>query len=251
MRAAPLKIGAMTWLLIAAAALASQDDPAALKKKLMDQVRARLAEERAQILSRIGTLLDEELEASGGGAAGLAEQIDQRAARIKKEIDDRQFELRALALMKADLPIVESLPKEGPKTGEDMSRIFQEAYGALSEEKDYAKGNRGFKVLYYALKDQEDTRLSFQATISAYNIACGYSLMGKEHAETALDWLELSLRRGYAERAAGCRNGCQYDTDPHSSFEHMEIDPDLENLRDTERWKELTRRFKPTAERPK
>lgn len=235
--------------LVTASLAAQQEDPAALKKKLMDQVRARLAKEREQILARIGTVIDEELAKLPAGA-GMAEKIDQRIETLEKEIADRQFELRAMAMMKTDLPVIEALEKDAPKNGEEVSKIFQDSFKALSEEKDFEKGNRGFKVLYYALKDQADPRLSFQATISAYNIACGYSLLSKEQAELALDWLEISLRRGYADRAQGCSNGCQYDNDPHSSFEHMEIDPDLENVRDTPRWKEIVKKFKPPAERP-
>lgn len=234
---------------LAASLGAAQEDPAALKKKLMDQVRARLAKEHEQILARIAAVIDEELAKLPAGA-GMAGKIDQRIEALKKEIGDRQFELKAMAIMKTDLPILESLEKAAPKTKEEVGKIFQDSYKALSEEKDYEKGNRGFKVLYYALKDQADPRLSFEATISAYNIACGLSLLSREQAELALDWLEIALRRGYADRAQGCNNGCQYDNDPHSSFEHMEIDPDLENVRDTARWSEIVKKFKPPAERP-
>jgi tetratricopeptide (TPR) repeat protein len=67
-----------------------------------------------------------------------------------------------------------------------------------------------------------DTRLAklrpHDATVR-YNLACSYSLLGE--IEKALQQLRLSIRLGYAD------------------FEHMDKDPDLENLRQDPRYKQF------------
>jgi hypothetical protein len=51
-----------------------------------------------------------------------------------------------MQMMKADLAVVEALPKEGPKSVEDIQRIWEKAYTALSEDKKYEEGNRSFST---------------------------------------------------------------------------------------------------------
>jgi len=76
-----------------------------------------------------------------------------------------------------------------------------------------------------------DTRLAklrpHDATVR-YNLACSYSLLGE--IEKALQQLRLSIRLGYAD------------------FEHMDKDPDLENLRNHPDYKEIASLFKNKAE---
>ena len=76
-----------------------------------------------------------------------------------------------------------------------------------------------------------DTRLAklrpHDATVR-YNLACSYSLLGE--IEKALQQLRLSIRLGYAD------------------FEHMDKDPDLENLRQDPRYKQFVFLSKNKAE---
>jgi hypothetical protein len=240
-------LGIVVLLAAAASTSGQAQDPQETKKKLMDQVRERLAEERRRILDRVGKLIDEELDKRGGGGEpiGVAELIERRREQLQRDIEERQGAIRELELWKEDIALIEEVRKEKPAaTREEVNAAFQAAYQLLAEDKDYAAGNRAFKKLFYAYREVPE--FFGTAVISAYNIACGYSLLGGDPNITrSLDWLEVSLRLGYAARTGGCENGCQYDREPHSSFEHMELDTDLENIRTTERWKELVKRFKP------
>lgn len=235
-----MKLALMFAILVAPAA--AQQDKEAVKKRLMDQVKARLEKERKAVLDRIGKLIDEELEKAPAGGP-IAEQIDKRLLELELTIANAQAEARELEVWKADMELISALQNGDPLTDQDLQGIWTESFAALSEDKEFEKGNRGFKTIYYFLKLRQSTHSYVQ--ISPYNIACGYALWGKEHQKEALDWLEIALRNGYGRESQGCVNGCQYDPDPHTSFEHMEVDTDLENLRDSDRWKELMRRYKP------
>lgn len=238
----------LIWIaaLLAATTLpaTAQQDKEAIKKKLMEQVEKRLAEQRKVILERLGKLIDDELAqvpAAAPKKSELAETLDKKIADLETQVFNSKAQLRELRLWKEDIKLIESVKEDPPRTQADLQDIWTESFAALSEDKDYEKGNEGFKKIYYALQGTNHP----WKIISPYNIACGYALKGKDTRKKALDWLEVSLRSGYAARAQGCTNGCQYDSDPHSSFEHMQVDTDLDSLHGTKRWKEMIRRYKP------
>ena len=237
-----MKLTLIFAMLIALPA-AAQQDKEAVKKKLMDQVKSRLEKERKAVLDRIGKLIDDELaKASGGGP--IADQLDRRIKELELTILDAEAEARELKLWQSDLKVIEELQAGDELGQQELQGIWDEAFAALSEDADFEKGNAGFKTLYYYLKMRNPTHT--WVMVAPYNLACGYALWGKDHQDEALTWLEVSLRNGYAQRSGGCAAGrCQYDPEPHTSFEHMEIDTDLESLRDTDRWKQMIRRYKP------
>ena len=68
----------------------------------------------------------------------------------------------------------------------------------------------GFKACY----ENDESR-----ALSAYNVACGYSLQGD--ATAAVEWLERALDAGF------------------SSVEHLETDTDLVTLRSDRRFQKL------------
>lgn len=232
----------LIFAILMALPAAAQQDKEAIKKKLMDQVKARLEKERAAVLDRVGKLIDEELAKTAGGGP-IGDQIEARLRELELTVAEAQAEAREWALWKTDLKMIEEL-QANPLNDADIKQLWDEGFAALSEDHDFEKGNANFKKIYYFLKISGSNH--DYVMIAPYNLACGYSLWGKEHQQEALDWLEISLRNDYTKRASGCQAGrCQYDPEPHNSFEHMEIDPDLENLRDSDRWKDLVRRFKP------
>ena len=98
------------------------------------------------------------------------------------------------------------------KEAQAAQKRFDEAF-KLHEEKKYEEAIKIFKEIY-----EKHPKESLGAT-SAYNIACGYSLLNKK--DDALDWLEKSIEAGFAK------------------FDHMENDTDLDNIRDDKRYKKL------------
>jgi tetratricopeptide (TPR) repeat protein len=74
-------------------------------------------------------------------------------------------------------------------------------------------------------------RIAPRNSVAAYNMACAYSL--KKDLDNALDWLEKCVQYGFDD------------------FKWMREDPDLKNLHEMPRFKEiLRRRGKPSSEAP-
>jgi tetratricopeptide (TPR) repeat protein len=96
-------------------------------------------------------------------------------------------------------------------------RLFQEAT-KLHEQKRYREAIEKFKSLIDAHPK------AAQALASAYNIACGYALLGE--TSNALDWLQKTVDLGFTNIAG------------------MEGDADLKSLRGEERYHQLVEKLK-------
>ena len=82
----------------------------------------------------------------------------------------------------------------------------------------YHQGNRREAIELYKRLLESDPPDQYRKT-SAYNIACGYALLGEK--KEALDWLEKAIKLGW------------------QNFTHMRRDKDLESLRGEERFQKL------------
>lgn len=152
--------------------------------------------------------------------AKLSEKVDEMAQRLDKI--EKQLKQQSTPKMppharggKNDKD--ESQPDEkslehAKELQEEADKKFQDAY-KLHEEKKYDDAIQIFKEIYDKFPKEN---LGFT---SAYNVACGYSLLGKK--DEALDWLKKSIEAGFKD------------------FEHMENDTDLDNIRDDARYKKL------------
>jgi len=122
---------------------------------------------------------------------------------------------KALALAPPDWPHRASV-QERIKT-RDATRLFNEA-GTLLEQKKYIEAIEKYRTVVEKWPKIEI------AIDSAYNIACGYALLGEK--KNALDWLEKAIEIGWKDG------------------DHLEKDSDLESLRGEERYKKLVGRLK-------
>ncbi len=226
-------------VLLAAAGPSSAQDEAELKNRILEKVKARLAEERARILKRVSQIVDEEFAKEprqdpapvppGPGpdpgpkppedpVAKTPEKrlrdLDRKIRQLQDQIDDLNRDKRNVQREVAEAKIIEDAKKNPPEDVQAESVEFKKYYDALVA-KDYATSVPGFKRLYYAGGPNR--------AVAAYNVACAYSLQGEK--ETAIDWLELSIGAGYNDARA---------------FAHMREDTDLDNIRRERRFLRLT-----------
>lgn len=108
--------------------------------------------------------------------------------------------------------------------------LFQVISFAQESEFDYKQAIERATELYNEKKYEESIKsyqeaLEIEDTDSSvyYNIACCYSLMNK--VEDALDWLEKSIIHGF------------------TNYGHIKNDTDLENIRNTPKFKELIAKY--------
>ncbi|MBI4566687.1 MAG: hypothetical protein HY716_18580 [Planctomycetes bacterium] len=226
----------------------SQDDPEQVKKNIMAVVKKRLEEERAKILEQISKILDEELSrqkpadkpaekekekekkpadekkaedpASREGDK-KARDIERKLAQLDEQRDNLQRDLRAIKRASDDAKIIKDAKENPPEDGQAMQEEFQEYFQAHND-KEYKDSIKGFKRLYHAFHESDNRGARRFAATSAYNVCCGYALVGDK--EEALDWLELSIKAGF-------------DTD--RDFDHMRQDSDLDSLRKERRYLKL------------
>jgi tetratricopeptide (TPR) repeat protein len=163
-----------------ASALYAQEDVEKFKKELFKKISEKLETAKKKMLDDISKTLDEEIKKA------LAKKGDD-------DDDDEEEDEEELTLM-------------------DAQQLFQESL-RQHEAEEYEDAIKGFKRIFKAFPDHN---LGYTA---AYNIACGYALLGK--TKKALDWLEKSVEHGF------------------NNFRHMENDPDLDSLRDEERYKKI------------
>lgn len=219
----------------------SKDD---IKKALMEGVKKRLEEERTRILERVGKVIDEELS-KGGGGASLADRLAQIEKRHDVLVRTLEAQLAAAKVemnhWKTDVAIIEDAMKNGPRNMQQVRNVFQRAYNMIDKEAKYAEAADDFKKIYYMVSLGEVTGQGAdqEAIISAYNIACAYGRLNEK--EKSIDWLAISFGKGF-QTAHGMRE-CQYDPAPHDGVAHSEHDPDLENVRDEPRFKEVLKPF--------
>lgn len=196
-------------------ALSLQEDPAALKKRILEKVAARLATERAVLLKKVEAIIDEELAKPAPQAeADRAVQELERKVRALEEQKERAAEELAMAKrFAADEALRAEAKKSGPHDLEGAQEMFDDALQLHDKQKNFAESTTMFKRIYYQFPKQ-----SIGVT-AAYNVACGYALWGKK--DEALDWLELSVKSGFAK------------------IDHVRQDPDLDSLRNEKRYRRL------------
>jgi tetratricopeptide (TPR) repeat protein len=115
----------------------------------------------------------------------------------------------------------------------EYQRAVEEFRKVLDEEPFHFQANYHIAFAYLLLKDYPRSihhfeiarRINRNDQLTLYNLACAYALSGGNTA-AALDALEASVEAGF---------------DDH---EHMENDPDLESLRQEERYRQLIERLK-------
>jgi hypothetical protein len=231
---------AVAAVIACAPAARAQETDEQIKRRIMDRVRERLAEEKKLILERMSKVIDEELSGGPkkdpGPAAGAPKTTDKRVRDLERKLqalddqrDDLMRDIRDIKRETEDAKIISDAKKAPPESGQEAAEEFQDAFRAHNDatkelESDKAKAAKGFersiagfKRLFYALKDEPEAK---QLTLpSAYNVACGYALMGK-NAE-AIDWLEISIKNGY------------------NDYDHMRKDTDLDGLRKERRFLRL------------
>ncbi len=218
-------------LCLSAAASAAQDqDPAELKRKILEKVRQKLEADRAALLKRVERIIDEEL--AGGDKAqsvpapdpgtppkdahsadgARVRELEKKLKALEEQREALQAEIAKARREAEDEAIRKEAKREGPNDIIEADALFKEALAA-HRSKRFDHAIRLFKRIYYQFPEEEI------GYVSAYNVACGYALAGKK--EEALDWLELAVQKGFNE------------------FEHMRKDPDLDSLRGEKRYKKL------------
>lgn len=192
---------------------APQEDPAELKARILKKVAEKLAAERAALLQRIEKIIDEELAKEAPAAQGGKTQELERKLRALEEEKERLAEDLARAKRDAaDDPLRATAKKSGPHDLPEAKEMFDQAL-ELHEAKNFKESVPLFKRIYFQFPKHP------LGVTSAYNVACGLALDGQK--EPALDWLELSVKSGFAK------------------IDHLRNDPDLDSLRDEKRYKRL------------
>jgi len=133
--------------------------------------------------------------------------------QLEEQKESLQVEMAKAKRLEADAPLREEAKKDGPHGPEDAQEMFDNALELHDKDKNYREAIKLFKRIYYNYPKSK------MGAISAYNAACGYALSGQK--EEALDWLELSVKSGYAD------------------FDHLRQDSDLDGLRGEKRYKKL------------
>ncbi len=215
-------------LLLATAASAQDEDPAALKSRILEKVREKLAADRKALLQRVEKIIDEELSGKAPepapapkpappavappAEAGKVRDLEKKLKALEDQKEAIQAELAKLRREAEDEAVRREARREGPNDLIEAQALFQEGLEA-HEAKKFDRSIRLFKRIYYQFPEEV---IGFT---SAYNVACGYALAGRK--DEALDWLELSVRKGF------------------NKFDHMRQDSDLDSLRDETRYKKL------------
>jgi hypothetical protein len=197
------------------ALLSVQEDPAAIKKRILEKVAAKLAQERAALLKRVEAIIDEELAKPAAAAGGdkSVQELERKVRALEEQKERAAEELAAAKRFAADDALKAEAKKSGPHDLEGAQEMFDEALQLHDKQKNFAESTAMFKKIYYQFPKH-----SIGVT-SAYNVACGYALWGKK--DEALDWLELSVKSGFAK------------------IDHIRADTDLDSLRNEKRYRRL------------
>jgi hypothetical protein len=206
----------MTFVALLALSLqAPQDDPAELKARILRKVADKIASERAALLKRIDKIIDEELakEAPAAQGGGKTQELERRMRALEEEKERVAEDLARAKRDAADDPIRAEAKKSGPHDLPEAKEMFDQALELHDKDKNFKESIRLFKRVYFQFPKHQ------LGVTSAYNIACGYALNGQK--EEALDWLELSVKSGFAK------------------IDHLRNDSDLDSLRGEKRYKRL------------
>jgi len=247
-----LGLGTIAFILGASALQAQEIDKNKLADEITKKVEARMQLAKEQIINEITNILDqgmlcenedakEKIKAIKSDIKKLGKQVSElkkKEAALKEKLeaedeeesnDDIKAEIKKVTTkieklqkrigeLKKEKVALEKELKPGDDeededlTEEEAQRQFDE-YLKLHEAKKFDEAIAGFKKLYKKFQDS-DLGIS-----SAYNVACGYALLGKK--DEAIEWLQKSIKAGW------------------SNFEHMESDPDLDSLRNDPRYKKI------------
>jgi len=207
----------LSAILLSFPAAAQDQDPVEVKKRILEKVGRRLADERAALLKRIEKIVDEELARDAQPAAKVGgDPVKEAEKKLRAAEEEKERAAAELAKAKRDAddePLRKLAKKDGPHDEEEAQEIFERALKLHDETKNYKESIPLFKRIYFQFP-----KASIGAT-SAYNVACGYALLGKN--EEAIDWLETSVKAGFAK------------------IDHLRKDPDLDGLRNEKRYKKL------------
>jgi TolA-binding protein len=215
-------LAALLVLGLSSSVFAQDPDNAELKSRILEKVRAKLVADRSALIKRIEKIIDDELAKDGpktpsvpAPPAGDAKvkELERKMRQLEEQKETLAIEVAKAKRLAADEPLVEEARKNGPHDGEEAQEMFDNALELHDKDKNYREAIKLFKRIYYNFPKSK------MGAISAYNAACGYALSGQK--EEALDWLELSVKSGYAD------------------FDHLRIDTDLDGLRNEKRYKKL------------
>lgn len=203
-------------ILLAFRAPVQDQDPAELKKRVLEKVSQRLATERTALLKRIEKIIDEELAKDQPEAKTGGDPVKEAEKKLRVAEEEKERAAAQLAKAKRDAddaPLRKVARKDGPHDEEEAQEFFERALKLHDESKNYKESIPLFKRIFFQFPNEP-----IGAT-SAYNVACGYALLGKN--EEAIDWLETSIKAGF------------------SKIDHLRKDPDLDGLRNEKRYKKL------------
>lgn len=118
----------------------------------------------------------------------------------------------------------------------DNKEMAQADYAKVVELEEESKSYQSIPYAYLALGDKEKAVEYMEKILeeeedkgNLYDACCLYSLMGEK--EKALDYLEKSFEKGWR------------------AFTHMDNDSDLDNIRDTQRYKDMVEKYKGILEK--
>ncbi|MBV8881023.1 MAG: hypothetical protein JO332_13725 [Planctomycetaceae bacterium] len=214
-------LAAIFMLGLSSSAFAQDADPAEVKARILEKVRAKLAADRSALLQRIGKIIDEELAKEPAAKTPTApaqgdptvKDLERKMRQLEEQKETLAVEMAKAKRLAADEPLKEEARKNGPHDGEEAQEMFDNALELHDKDKNYREAIKLFKRIYYNFPKSK------MGAISAYNAACGFALSGQK--EEALDWLELSVKSGYAD------------------FDHLRKDTDLDGLRNEKRYRKL------------
>jgi serine/threonine protein kinase len=201
------------------------EDVNLLLKRVPDETGAVLhrAKLRYKTGDRVGA--DADLEAYLRKEPGMAEEAHLlRGGWLKAENRLKEAEAEYRKAMELSKPggsthgeAEEAIALLGSDVTFSPRKLFNESY-YLHRAKEYRKAIEGYRKIVDAMPA---TNL---ARTSAFNVACGYALLGEK--DNALEWLEKSVELGWKDAA------------------YMEKDSDFDSIRGEERYKKLVERLK-------
>jgi hypothetical protein len=234
---------ALVLAAMAAPAFAQDADAEKIKQSILEKVRARIQEEHKKILEKLSAVIDAELARAGGakpeaGAAGAAggdsakkmKDLQRKLTQLEDQREDLLRDIRNIKREDEDAGLRRDADKI-PLEAQTLSDIFQKHLDAHSAAVPMLKTDRekavaefrktidGFKQIWYRLRGNTNPAAMGLSLPAAYNVACGYSLIGEK--EQALDWIEIAIAAGYQD------------------FEHMRADSDFDNLRKERRYQRI------------
>lgn len=233
-------LAAAAALTCGSAAAFGQTEAERQRQELFGGIRSALEEARKGVLRALDKILAEEIARATPSGPSPAPASDPTKAELKR-LEDRLHQLRQeeraiqarlmeLRWAERDAGVREELRKSG-LTPQEAETLFRDALDAHNDE-DFKVSIPAFKKIYYAFANHQNQQLRTLASISAYNVSCGYSLDKKP--EESLDWLDLSLAKGFLNIQDQCHD---------SALDHIHADTDLDNIRKLGRFQQILKKY--------